>query len=138
MITRKQIEKAFERCIRRACGNDNGEWYAVTLWSDGHFEHRGGIGPMTYGEDEYYRRPNSERTLFVMHGIPDIDPESEWVDPDTGELDEEEANHKIIEDEMEMIDWRELEAQVRKVGHEYSADDANVPKIIQPVESDES
>lgn len=122
MITRKLIQNAIERCIRRACGQPSGDWYAVTLWPDGHFEHRLGMGSITYGEDEYNGCDNSERTIYVINGIPDIDPESECVDPDTGEVEEEEAIQEIIEWCMGGIDWHDIVAQVRETGQEYSDD----------------
>jgi len=74
------VERAIAECVRQACGRDSGEYYAVTLWRDGHIEQRCGIGPPSFGEDEYFGRPGAEYTVFVQRGIPDVDPHSEWTD----------------------------------------------------------
>lgn len=108
MITKDEIEKAIEKCIRKACGRTNDEWYAVTLLPDGTIEQRCGMGVVTYGENEYFNRPGAERTIYVIGGIPDLDPCSEWVDPDTGEVDEEGAIQEIVSNQMESIDWTEI------------------------------
>jgi hypothetical protein len=122
-ITREQVEMAIETCIRRACGRPSDEWYAITLWPDGHFEQRCGIGDVTYGEDEYFNRPHAERTIYSVEGIPDIDLESEWIDPDTGEVDEEAAIQDFIDRELlECFDGDGIAATVRAFGHEYEAD----------------
>jgi hypothetical protein len=125
MITRPQVEEEIDACIRRACVEPlwSGQWFAVTLWPDGHWEHRTGTGVVSYTEDEYFNRDNSEQTLFVMTAVEDVDPAGDWIDPDTGELDKEAAIDAIVEQEMEQIDWDGIEDMVRQTGQEYSEDE---------------
>ena len=108
-LTKEQIKEAIGTCIRKACGQATNEWYAVTVWPDGHIEQRCGIGTMTYSEDEYFGRDCAEETIYVIHGIPNVDELGDWVDEETGELDEEGAIDDIIEKELEM--WEEAEQQ---------------------------
>jgi hypothetical protein len=90
--------EAIAECVRRACSDANqGEWYAVTVYPDGHIVQRCGIGVVTYSEDEYFGRPGAEETIFVLDAIPDIDPDGEWKDPDSGELDEDGCIQDIID-----------------------------------------
>ncbi len=42
------------------------------------------------------------------------------MDPDTGEVEEEEAIQEIIEWCMEGVDWNDIVAEVRETGQEYS------------------
>jgi hypothetical protein len=78
---------------------------------------------VSYTEDEYFNRDNSEQTLFVMTAVEDVDPAGDWIDPDTGELDKEAAIDAIVEQEMEQIDWDGIEDMVRQTGQEYSEDE---------------
>ena len=95
-MTEKMVADAIEECIRWACHEPSDHWYAVTLWPDGYLEHRRGCGTVTYGEDEYDDSPGW-RTIFAVDGIPDIDPDRQWIDPETKDLDEEAAIDAIVE-----------------------------------------
>ena len=115
-ITRAAIEKAIEACIRSACNQPSGEWYAVTLHNDGHIEHRCGMGSVTYSDAEYNDEPGADNTIYVCDAIPDVDPSGEWIDPDTNDLDEDSAIADIIHTQMENVDWQDIEQQVETMG----------------------
>ena len=78
------------------------------------------VGSASYGEDEYCHREGAESTIFVQHGIPDVDlcgeynvnDEGEFVDDD-GENCEEEISGNLVD--TLFTEWRDAQTRENAV-----------------------